>query len=286
MKRNISPAVVLATATIFMLFNSCIKDVPLQDFFNPLVGGCQVAEYHVAQFDPLFPTPPPYLFRKTFDPSGRIAQEIDCNFTNDILPANLLSTTLYLKIAQKGRVVYLIKKDSLKADLPDTLFRIYLNENGRPDSCIGSPGSQPQARPGSFEKEYYTYKDNRVTVVKMNMTLIVEGSSYFLDGADTVKYDKYGNPLSFGGMSYTYDYTRKARQQFYCDDFMGNESNFYLLQYLGFFPEVTSPIHVRTAVNTGGDTGGPLTGQRFDEEGRLIGYTIDGIPVSITWNCM
>jgi len=77
MKRNISPAVVLATATIFMLFNSCIKDVPLQDFFNPLVGGCQVAEYHVAQFDPLFPTPPPYLFRKTFDPSGRIAQEIE-----------------------------------------------------------------------------------------------------------------------------------------------------------------------------------------------------------------
>jgi hypothetical protein len=285
MKRNISPAVVLATAAIVMLFNSCIKDIPFGNSINPLVGGCQVAEYHVAQFDALFPTPPPYLFRKTYDPSGRIVQEIDCNFTNDILPTDLLSTTLYLKIAQKDRVVFLIKKDTLKAALSDTLVRIYLNENGRPDSCIGGPGSEPQAPPGSFEKEYYTYKDNRVTVVKMNITFVIGGSAFSEDGADTVKYDKYGNPSSFGGMSYTYDYTRKARPQFYCDDYMGNESNFYLLQYLGYFPEVTSPVNVRTGVNTGGDTGGPLYDQRFDAEGRLIGYTLDALPVSITWNC-
>ena len=286
MKRNISPAVVLATASIFMLFNSCVKDVPPGNFFNPLVGGCQVAEYHVATFDPLFPTPPPYLFRKTFDPSGRIVTGIDCNFTNDILPANLLSSTLHLKIVQKGWVVDLIKADSVKTDFPDTLFRIYLNEKGRPDSCIGSPGSEPQAGPGSFEKEYYTYKDNRVMEVKMNITFNYDGTPFSLDGTDTVKYDKYGNPVSFGTNTYTYDYSRKARQQFYCDDFMGIESNFYLLQYLGFFPEVTSPVNVRTGVNTGSDTGGPLTGQQFDAEGRLIGYDIDYIPVSITWKCM
>jgi hypothetical protein len=285
MKRNISLKVALTTATIFMLFNSCTKDVPFQNFFNPLIGGCQVAEYHVAQFDPLFPTPPPYLFRKTFDASGRIVKEIDCNFTNDILPADLLSSTLHLKIGQKGWVVYLIKEESLKADLPDTVVRIYLNEKGRPDSCIGGPGSDPQAGSGSFEKEYYTYKDNRVTNVKSNITFIGGGAHIFFDGTNTVKYDNYGNPLSFGANSYTYDYTRKARQQFYCDDFMGIESDFYLLQYLGFFPEVTSPVNVRTGVNTGSDTGGPLTDQRFDGEGRLIGYAIDYTPVSITWNC-
>jgi hypothetical protein len=66
---------------------------------------------------------------------------------------------------------------------------------------------------------------------------------------------------------------------------MGIESNFYLLQYLGFFPEVTSPVNVRTGVTTGSDTGGPLTDQQFDAEGRLIGYEIDFIPVTITWNC-
>jgi hypothetical protein len=285
MKRYISLAVVLATATIFMLFNSCTKDVPFQNFFNPLIGGCQVAEYHVTQFDPLFPTPPPFLFRKTFDPSGRIVQEIDCNFENDILPADLLSSTLHLKIGQKGRVVYLIKKDAVKTDLPDTVVRIYLNEKGRPDSCIGGPGSDPQAGSESFEKEYYTYEDNRVTEVKSNITFISGGHTSFFDGKDTVKYDKYGNPLSFASNSYTYDYTRKARQQFYCDDFMGIESDFYLLQYLGFFPEVTSPVNVRTGVNTGSDTGGPLTSQRFDQQGKLIGYDIDYIPVSITWNC-
>ena len=285
MKRNISPTLVLATVSIFLLFNSCTKDVPFRNFFNPLIGGCQVAEYHVTQFDPLFPTPPPYLFRKTFDPSGRIVQEIDCNFTDDILPADLLSSTLHLKIGQKGPVVYLINKASVKSDFPDTVVRIYLNEKGRPDSSIGGPGSDPQAGPGSFEKEYYTYKDNRVTDVKTNLTFIFNGNPISSDAVNTVTYDKFGNPLSFAGNSYTYDYTRKARQQFYCDDFMGNESNFYLLQYLGFFPEVTSPVNVRTGVNTGEDTGGPLTNQQFDEEGKLIGYAIDFIPVSITWNC-
>jgi hypothetical protein len=285
MKKNISLPVILATATIFMLFNSCMKDVSSGSFFDPLVGGCQVAEYHVAMFDPLFPTPPPYLFRKTFDPSGRIVQEIDCNFTNDILPANLLSSTLHLKIGQKGWVVYLTGADSLKGNFPDTVMRIYLNEQGRPDSCIGGPGSDPQAGPGSFEKEYYTYKDNRVTEVKMNTTYDFGTSTASFESTDTVKYDRYGNPLSFGTNSYTYDYTRKARQQFYCDDFMGIESNFYLLQYLGFFPEVTSPVNVRTGVTTGSDTGGPLTDQQFDAEGRLIGYEIDFIPVTITWNC-
>ena len=285
MKKNIPPAVALATATIFMLFTSCMKDVPLGNFFNPLVGGCQVAEYHVAQFDPLFPTPPPYLFRKTYDPSGRIVTDIDCNFTADILPADLLSTTLHLKIRQQGWVVYLIKEDSVKTDFPDTVTRVYLNQKGRPDSCIGGPGSELLLPPGSFEKEYYTYKDNRVTEVKMFSTYIYDGSPDSLYGIDTVKYDKYGNPLSYGTNSYTYDYTRKASQQFYCDDFMGDGSNFYLLQYLGFFPEVTSPVNVRTGVNTGSDTGGPLTDQRFDEQGRLIGYLIDYTPVTITWNC-
>ncbi len=285
MKRHISPAFVLATATIFMLFNSCTKDVPFQNFLNPLIGGCQVAEYHVTQFDPLFPTPPPFLFRKTFDHSGRIVQEIDCNFTNDILPADLLSSTLHLKIGQKGRVVFLIKNESMKGNLPDTVVRIYLNEKGRPDSCIGGPGGDPQAGPDSFEKEYYTYKDNRVTEVKSNITFLSGGHTTLFDATNTVNYDKYGNPSSYAGNSYTYDYTRKARQQFYCDDFMGIESDFYLLQYLGFFPEVTSPVNVRTEVNTGEDTGGLLTGQQFDQQGKLIGYDINSIPVSITWNC-
>lgn len=286
MKRNISPSVVLATATIFMLFNSCIKNVPPKDFFNPLVGGCQVAEYHLGSFGTLFPTPPSYLFQKTFDPSGKIVREIDCSFNDDILPGDLLSRTLFMTVEQKGWIVYLIKKDSDLTHIPDTLVRIYLNEKGRPDSCIGGPGSDPEAGRTGFEKEYYTYKDNRIQLVRSNITSAqLDGPAFTFANVDMVKYDRYGNPLSFSGESYTYDYTRKAKQQFYCDDFMGDESDFYILQYLGFFPEVTSPVNVRTGVNTGSDTGGPLTDQRFDAEGRLIGYAIDDIPVSITWNC-
>ena len=96
-------------------------------------------------------------------------------------------------------------------------------------------------------------------------------------------YDKFGNILSFNGNTYQYDYSRKAKQQFYCDDFMGNCEPFYLLQYLGFFPEVNNPPNIRTHVETT-VFHGDLTNHKFDHEGKLIGYDFYE-PVSVAWDC-
>ena len=99
---------------------------------------------------------------------------------------------------------------------------------------------------------------------------------------DTIRYDNYGNVLSHGTTRYQYDYSKKPRQQFYCDDFMGADESFYLLQYLGYFPELNNPVNLRTYTYTE-EFSGPLTDHQFDGEGRLISYEFESSPVTITW---
>ena len=99
---------------------------------------------------------------------------------------------------------------------------------------------------------------------------------------DTIRYDNYGNVLSIGTMTYQYDYSKRPRQQFYCDDFMGDDEPFYLLQYLGYFPEINSPVNLRTYTSAVVFRG-PLTNHQFDGEGRLISYDLASTPVTITW---
>jgi hypothetical protein len=281
MKRNLSTTVSALPIALFFLFNSCGKEFPQEGFFNPLIGGCQVAEYHDSQYDVFFTTKPPYLFRKTFDPSGKIATEMACGFSNDIVPEPRLQ--LDVLIAQKDRRVFLIRADSGKTIVPDTLVTIYLNREGRPDSCIGRPGSDPETGTTTgYEWEYYFYKDGKIQTVKHTIFFGGEEPGVFFSGSDSVRYDKYGNPVSFGFNTYAYDYTRRGGQKFYLDAFMNDETDFYLLQYLGFFPEINNPPNLQTySYNSDGAQGGPLGVQQFDAEGKLTGFG----PISITWNC-
>jgi hypothetical protein len=63
---------------------------------------------------------------------------------------------------------------------------------------------------------------------------------------------------------------------------MNDEADFYLLQYLGFFPEINNPPNLQTSsYNSDGAEGGPLGDQQFDAQGKLTGFG----PISITWNC-
>jgi hypothetical protein len=280
LNRSLS-ATVLTVLVVMLLGSSCGKNLP--GIFNPLTGGCQVAAFHSSQFDAFFPTPPPYFFQKTFDATGRIVTGIDCSFSNDIVPLTLPSFLLHLTIVQKGWMVLLIRKPTGKeGDVPDTLGRIYLNSAGRPDSCVGAAGLDPfaSARP---VKEIYYYKKDRL--------LAIYDAAFFSPGGwfgntDTIHYDSHGNPVSFLNNSYQYDYHRSAKQQYYSDDFMEGDRVFYLLQYLGFFPEVTNPPNVRTrAANTDNPEGVNLTNLTFDAEGKLIGYDFVTGTNTITWNC-
>ena len=282
MKQKLSLSVSLTAIAVLLLVNSCTKDFP-RGYFNPLIGGCQVVEYHWPQFDQFYPAPLPLLFRKTFDPTGKVVKGMACGFLNDNLPADAAGFLLDMTIAQRDRRVFLIKADSGKMIPPDTLVTIYLNNQGRPDSSIGRPGSCPEAGTLAYEHEYYYYKNDRVTYIKHT---IWADADFSFSGKDTVRYDKYDNPISYGFNTYQYDHTRKGGDKFYADVFMGNESNFYILQYLGFFPEINNPPNLRTyEYSSDWSGGGNLTNQQFDREGKLTGFSLVGENVTISWNC-
>ena len=285
MKKGIVTLPVIAT--VFMLFLSCQKSSDRFDNFrNPLQGDCQVAEYHIGYPD--YPAGIPFLFKKTFDPSGKTLKEIDCVFWPEIGPPEISEPEYHhiFKIEQHGRMIFVINKVTNKGNIPDTVARITINNDGRVKSCIANSELFPFGLPlinslDSLVTEEYIYRENRVLAVKSNYIGPDPETRI-----DSLKYDKYGNVLAFGTNTYQYDYTRKAKQQFYCQDYMGSDWPFYLLQYLGFFPEVNSPVNIRTYIIGSGDYYGDLTNHKFDAEGKLISYDFLGsIPITIVWNC-
>jgi hypothetical protein len=187
-------------------------------------------------------------------------------------------------VEQKGRMIYLVNKQTNKAGTPDTVARITLNEKGRAISCAANSELDPDAMLNPAVTEYYIYKNDRVIAVRSDykgLSASIPHEVFEYTIIDSLTYDKYGNILTFNHNSYQYDYNRKAKQQFYCDDFMGSDEPFYVLQYLGFFPEVNCPPNVRTLVETEVFSG-DLSNHRFDSKGRLIGYNFY-LPITITW---
>jgi hypothetical protein len=273
----------LAACMLFTAFSSCNKIIPIPSSSpNPLSGDNQVAEFHIPIYDDFYPDYP-YLFRKIYDPSGKIVKEIIFSFNADIAVGDIFTYTYDFLVETKGRNVYFVQKELAQNGLPDTAFRLYLNSQGRPDSCIGDTGFIPSPSP-YIESEYYYYKDNRFLAVKDNMA-DQPFPPFFETSTDTMRYDKFGNPSSFLTNSYQYDTSRVVASQFLCDDFVGGDFLFYLLEYLGYFPEITSPVNLRTRTYTSPDPEGLADkDQQFDREGRLISYTGQAQYMTIIWN--
>jgi hypothetical protein len=131
---------------LLLLSLSCRKDYERFDYFrNPLKGGCQVAEYHIPIYDSYFPPHFVFLFKKTFDSTGRIVKSIICNFWDEI-PPKLVNTPEFrhnLLVVQKAMKVYLINQETEKAGTPDTVARITLNNDGRAISCAATGALNP-----------------------------------------------------------------------------------------------------------------------------------------------
>jgi len=267
---------------------------PIGQFQNPLSSDYQVAEYHMTEYDnenqPPYPNHFPYLFKKIYDHSGKTVTEIDCSFDSEHNFYELTNSGFYheFKVVQHGQTVYLINKQLPKSNIPDTVARITLNLYGRPESCSANAELTPDiARDPSPIIQHYFYRNNMVTAVKSDFTNQVTTNTYL----DSLHYDNNGNLMSFNGNSFQYDYTRTAKQQFYCHGYMGLQEPFYLLQYLGYFPEVNSPTNVMIHIdNVYDDWAGALTNHKFDREGRLISYNWPGgaslfgdLPLTITW---
>ena len=272
-------ALCLQATCCLLLLASCRKALDFHhEFPNPLTSEYQVVEYHIPLYDEAYPPRFPFLFKKTYDPTGRSVSEIECSFWDAQSPSQLFLDEFYhhFKVVQRGRIICLINVQLPKSNIPDTVMKVTLNKEGRPESSWASGELNPDAMSNPAVTEYYTYNNDRVVVVRSDYAGR-PAPTY----VDSIYYDTYGNVTSFLGNTYQYDYSRKIKQQFYCDDFMGGDEPFYLLQYLGYFPEVNSPTHLRIHVNTT-IFHDDLTNHRFDGEGRLIGYDFYE-PITITW---
>jgi len=280
MKRTLYAAV-----GVFLLFVSCRKDIGPIHSENPLTSkDYQVVEYHRASFDG--PDEPPFIFpfRKKYDASGRTVIEIDGSYDYPLGPYEY-KTFGYreMKVSQKGRMVYLTDKNLLKNGAPDTLLKVTLNAKGRPETSIADSTWIPTLRP-SILTETYIYKDDRLIAVKEAYSEPFYGSS-----TESLVYDQYGDLLSFNGNSYEYDHTHPARQQFYCEGWQPSHEGFQYLEYLGYFPEVTSPSYFMTKWIDPAGEDWTIGNQKFDSRGRLISYDYATGPtnnppfVTITW---
>ena len=274
-----------AAACALVLFSSCHKNIDgFDDFPNPLNSTIQVVEYHKTLYDSTFPAPYPahfpYLFKKIYDPSGKIVTELDCSIEDDRgLYGFLYGYYHEFKVAQKGQMIYLINKALSKSIIPDTVARIKINEEGRPEYCSVNNELVNDLPFATSAMEHYVYKNYRLIAIKSGYT----GDPFTQKAIDSLKYDQFGNILSFNNNSFQYDYSRKAKQQFYCEDFMGGGVQpFYVLEYLGFFPEVNSPTNIMI-YKSNAVFQSALTNHQFDGQGRLISYDSQTGPTTITW---
>ena len=274
-----------AAVGMLLLFasSSCRKDIGYFPPQNPLTSEFQVVEYHQSVFDG-FDTVVVFPFRKKFDRTGREVVEIDGSYDYPI-GESFFKWYGYreMAISTKGRMIYLIDKKNLKNGGPDTLLRVTLNAKGRPESTLADSTWFPPGGFGNFNvSETYRYKDNRLVAVTRQRI----NNGYYAGNSpetDSLKYDQYGDLVSFNLNSYQYDYTHPAKQQYYCVGWQNDHEGFQYLEYLGYFPEVTNPPYVMTGWNFF-EEAFKVTNPQFDSRGRLISYDNGGYGhTTITW---
>ncbi len=207
----------------------------------------------------------PFLFVKTYDYHSRYAREIDASVFNMRAPTDLLR--YQLRIIYLGSEIYLVNKTNAS----DTSVWIHLNNKGRVETCYA---------PGDLGGQYsFKYKNNRLVSMEWN--------SEYDSWTDSFSYDNYGNILSrtlsastgvADIISYQYDYSKKAKHQFYGDELKRIDNAFTLMGYLGLFPEL-NPVHLRTYVEMGPEGGFKywktyLYNHQIDNLGRLLKYDV------------
>jgi hypothetical protein len=231
-----------------------------------------VDEYHLPQYDGAL-LDFPLLFKKKYDHSGKL-NEMDFSFENTFVPSYSLEHDY--SIVGKGQKVYLLKL----TDPGDTGVIVTLNGQDRVTSChIAKEVNDIHGIP---ETEYFYYKGDRIWYIKTVPDPGVD--QWFSTSYDTVHYDSHGNPAVFGPNTYQYDYSRKIEFQYYIDDQMESNPGYYICQYLGYFPEVTSPLNLRSHVQAD-EFNLTLSDYQFDAAGRMISYTYSIFgAVTIAWH--
>jgi hypothetical protein len=263
---------------ISMLLVTCGK-IDWDFFRHQNKKDCDLQSYYLTLKDH---APHPFLFEKKYNATGDRITEIKFTLFN----LHPVEVPYKLRLTYHGWAIYLVNVDNAL----DTTMKIYLNPKGRVKKCLGKLGID------------YTQFDYDARNRLSNMTY---GFGDEIVLSDTCEYDTYGNILSMTrfdyrdgrlGNFYKYDYSKKAKRQFYSDEVSAND-DLTLLRYLGFFPEL-DPVHIRTHVRVGLETGSflwekYLVNHQLDAKGRLIRYDIandiNGADISfqaiLNWIC-
>jgi len=264
--------------SLSILFISCNKidwrpptDCEVQQFGQPggiLYSGPSLGPY-------------PYLFSKTFDRDGNV-ETIDAYLFSLGIDFNLKA-----RFSLKGQTLYCLQRDNIA----DTFMIVQLNAKGRPVKAVETRSPAPSNPVVSAMQYDFTYNKNRL----FSITAKNRFTSY---SPDTCTYDNAGNLVNLGRTdNYEYDLTQKPKQQFYFD--AENTGSFFyglhFLEYLNFFPEITSPVNVRTKHRVGRSFNGTyflnydLVNHKFDAKGKLIsydyGYNFNKFTTPIIYNC-
>jgi hypothetical protein len=261
-------------ALVLAIFCACKKNIPASLFPPRTQESLLVDEYLLPQYNgALFDFP--LLFKKKYALSGKLNQ-IDLSFENTFVPAYSLEHDF--SVVQNGLKLYLLKT----SDPTDTGVVITLNGQGKVTSCHVT--KETNDINGRAEMEYFYYKNDRIWYIK---TVPDAGVDFtFPPSEDTVYYDSHGNPAVFAFNTYQYDYTRKIAFQYYIDDQMESTPGYYVCQYLGYFPEVTSPPNLRIHVQAD-EFNLTLSDYQFDAAGRMISYNYSIFGgVTIVWHLL
>jgi hypothetical protein len=243
---------------------------------------CDVAQYNVSYGgipDPGFPV----LFQKTYDAAGKTVTEIHCTFVDvESWPYFFYGPQHDLLVTKNDSSLILRNKNNLV----DTSMKVLFSRDGRPVSTITSVAGNITDYFLYCDTEYFAYKGSRIFSVQ------TAGGQ-----VDTVRYDSLGNVLSFAGNNYIYDYYRQATESFYITDIQRRDHGYYLLQYLGYFPEVTNTNNILSNISS--TTFGEkinLVNDEFDPAGRVISFNADfivgynlyggsGASTTVTYQC-
>lgn len=273
-------------ATVILLLQLLLAACSKIDWIDVWHGGnktqlCDVASFTLGYYSN---QPNPFFFTKTYDPSGKYVKEIDAAFNNVRYPDDLIHCPL--RVEYKPSKIYFVRMENPF----DTVVTACLDYQGRV--------IRTNSHNWIFEN-VFKYRNNRLFSIQNNMwtdTCEYDTRGNILSMSHYVDYGEYGG-IDRNGYFYTYDYSKKAKQQAYFEETRDINNDFTLMQYMGFFPEL-NPVNMRISSHNGLKNGYGfqlyMGNHVLDSKGKLVQYNLLTPPEEnqqvithalLTWQC-
>lgn len=232
------------------------------------------------------------LFRKENDnTTGKTKKVIASAYTFN--PTDSIALILHYS----GNLVYMLMEENAA----DTFLVATFNDKGKLEKLARSNTT--------VEPEKYVFQslEFEYSGQQLSRYIIIGETTYDPEENETVKdmdapisisYDSYGNvvrvynhePYEPVEVTYTYEYSVKAKRQFYPDGFGADlgTSTLYLAQFMGWLPDL-EPVHKRIASKSSADYLGydaHFTGHGYDSNKNLFSYRNSNEETySNVWSC-